>query len=488
MTEEPGTSSEPTSSEPPETGDPPDLDEGGLSRRKFIGSVAAAGIGGLTLAGVLAACGGGSTDETTATTAAATTEASTTTPAGQTSANNGQPIVIGSAYPAVNAPTDAEQMVGGSGLAIAEINAAGGVAGRPIEHEIVDMNSFDAASVTAGFNDIVSKEVDAIIFGYHNVFEPNDIAAAYGAPFLNASTSIAQVTAMKSDTQKYANIFQCDPTEVTYGTGFPPFLEALIAAGMFKPPTKTIFIIEGDIVYGQTISKACQDAAPEAGWEIVGVEPVDTSGGTAPVADWAPFISKAKDSGATVVFNTHWSPPDHAAFMKAWVADPADAFVYLQYGASVPEFLELAGDAAEGAVWATVLGTMNDPVGLAFQERYQAQNNAPAGFSNAGTGYDEVYLLAHAWGITGDTRNFAGNIAELRRNIYRGVSGGYWFGHDDTANYCLSYPAEIQDAGLGNPHLFFQILPDDSGELSHQIIDPAPYIQAEYIQQPWLSF
>ena len=193
MTEEPGTSSEPTSSEPPETGDPPDLDEGGLSRRKFIGSVAAAGIGGLTLAGVLAACGGGSTDETTATTAAATTEASTTTPAGQTSANNGQPIVIGSAYPAVNAPTDAEQMVGGSGLAIAEINAAGGVAGRPIEHEIVDMNSFDAASVTAGFNDIVSKEVDAIIFGYHNVFEPNDIAAAYGAPFLNASTSITQV-------------------------------------------------------------------------------------------------------------------------------------------------------------------------------------------------------------------------------------------------------------------------------------------------------
>ena len=483
MTEEAGNTSE----SPEETGATADLDGGGLSRRKFIGSVAAAGVGGLTLAGVLAACGGGSTETTeSGTTAAGTTEAATTTAAGQTTAN-GQPIVIGSAYPAVNAPTDAEQMVGGSGLAIAEVNAAGGVAGRPIEHEIVDMNSFDAASVTAGFNDIVSKEVDAIIFGYHNVFEPNDIAAAYGAPFLNASTSVAQVTAMQSDPEKYGNIFQCDPTEVAYGTGFPPFLEALIAAGKFNPPTKSIFIIEGDIVYGQTISQACQDAAPEAGWEIAGVEPVDTSGGTAPVADWAPFISKAKDSGATVVFNTHWNPADHAAFMKAWVADPADAFVYLQYGASVPEFLEIAGDAANGAVWATVLGTMNDPVGLAFQERYQTENNAVAGFSNAGTGYDEVYLLAHAWGVTGDTRDFAANIAELRRNIYRGVSGGYWFGHDE-ANYTLSYPAEIQDAGLGNPHLFFQILPDDSGELSHQIIDPAPYIQTEYVQQPWLSF
>ena len=114
--------------------------------------------------------------------------------------------------------------------------------------------------------------------------------------------------------------------------------------------------------------------------------------------------------------------------MKAWVADPPDAFVYLQYGASVPEFLELAGDAANGAVWATVLGTMNDPIGLAFQERYQAMWDAAAGFSNAGTGYDEVYMLAHAWGITGDTRNFDANITELKRNIHRGVSGGYWFG------------------------------------------------------------
>ena len=82
---------------------------------------------------------------------------------------------------------------------------------------------------------------------------------------------------------------------------------------------------------------------------------------------------------------------------------------------------------------------MNDPVGLAFQERYQTKWDAPAGFSNAGTGYDEVYLLAHAWGVTGDTRNFDANIAELKRNIYRGVSGGYWFGSEE-ANFCLCVP------------------------------------------------
>ncbi len=121
MTEEPG-----TTSEPPEGGETPDHDEGGLSRRKFIGSVAAAGIGGLTLAGVLAACGGSSTEETTAaTTAAATTEAATTSAAGQTTANNSKPFLIGSPYPiSGTAAADGEQMKGGSGLAIQQINDA----------------------------------------------------------------------------------------------------------------------------------------------------------------------------------------------------------------------------------------------------------------------------------------------------------------------------------------------------------------------------
>lgn len=450
-----------------------------VSRRKFIGGVAGAGIG-LGLAGVLAACGGGDDGGE----AVATDEAPPPTAPGATT---GEAIVIGSAYPYQIAPTDAEQMERGSNLAIAEINDRGGVAGRPIEHVIVDFNNFDGESVTSAFNEIASQEPDAVILGYHNVFEPNDVLAAYGAPFLNASTSIAQVEQLKSDPAKYANIFQADPTEVPYGSGFPPFLEALIAQGLFDPPQKTIFIIEGDIVYGQVISQACQDAAPGLGWEIVGVSPVDTAGGTAPVTDWTPFLSDIRSTGAAVTFNTHWNPADHAALMKAWVADPPDSFLYLQYGASVPEFLEIAGDAAEGAVWATVLGTMNDAVGLAFQERYQTMWNATAGFSNAGTGYDEVYMLAHAWGVTGDPRNFTANIAELKRNIMRGVSGGYWFGHDE-ANYCLSYPAEIADPSLGNPHLFFQILPDDSGALTHQIIDPAPYIQSPYVQPPWLSF
>ena len=131
---------------------------------------------------------------------------------------------------------------------------------------------------------------------------------------------------------------------------------------------------------------------------------------------------------------------------------------------------------------------MNDAVGLAFQERYQTKWDAPAGFSNAGTGYDEVYMLAHAWGITGDTRNFDANIAELKRNIYRGVSGGYWFG--SRGGELLPLLPERDARSVAREPA--PVLPDPArrqrGPRRTQIIDPAPYIQTEYVQPPWLSF
>lgn len=455
----------------------------GVSRRKFLGTVASAGVGGLAMAGILTACGksasgGGDTG-------GGGTEAAPTTSAGQDAANNGKPIVIGSPYPLSGpAAADGEQMKGGSDLAIKEINDTGGIAGRTIEHTIVDTDIFTPEGVTAAFNQLLNDEVDALCIGYVISQQPTyELTAPYGCPYLNASTSEAQVDLTRADPEKYAYIFQIDPSEKWYGTGFPPFLDNLIASGSFAPPAKTIHILEGDSPYSQTISKNAQEKAAELGWEIVGVEPVQTG-----TQDWSPQLAKVKETNPTVVMDTHWVPSELAALMKQWAASPpSESFLYLQYGASVPEFLEIAGEAANGVVWATVTGVYNDVVGKRFQDAYQALNGSSAGFSNSGSGYDEVYMLARAWGKTGDPRDFKANVAEIKKMIHRGVNGGYEF-QWDPGNVGNIFPDNIQDHSLGQAHLFFQILADDSGTLQHQIIQPAPVIQAEYVRQPWLSF
>ena len=50
--------------------------------------------------------------------------------------------------------------------------------------------------------------------------------------------------------------------------------------------------------------------------------------------------------------NTHYLPSELATFTTGFAADPTDSLLYVQYGASVPEYLELAKDAANGVVCA----------------------------------------------------------------------------------------------------------------------------------------
>ena len=60
--------------------------------------------------------------------------------------------------------------------------------------------------------------------------------------------------------------------------------------------------------------------------------------------------------------------------------------------------------------------------------------------------------------------------------------------HLDSIHHAAMIALYTLDAqGLFDDRVF-QILPDDSGQLSHQIIDPNPYIQSAYVKPPWLSF
>ena len=133
---------------------------------------------------------------------------------------------------------------------------------------------------------------------------------------------------------------------------------------------------------------------------------------------------------------THFDPNDLAKWTKAWAANPGKSLVYLQYGPSIPAYTKLAGKAANGIIWATVTGVYNDPVGKIFRDAYKAKFGASAGFSNSGSGYDGINMLARAWAITGDGQNFKANIAQLKKMIHRGVNGGYWL----TKNAGLAYP------------------------------------------------
>lgn len=433
----------------------------GIGRSTFLKGAAVAGAS-LMAGGVLAACG------------ASDSGGGDSGGGSGGGGGNTSEIVIGALYPLTGPnASDGEQMNNGAQLAVDEINAAGGVGGRKLKLVALDTDLVSPEKIQQNYQKLADQGVDAVINGYLLAWDAAmDAAATYKAPFLNASTSQAQCDKINSDA-KYNCIFQIDPPETWYGRGFPSFLNNIAATGTWKPRNKKIFIVEGNVPYSQVISKVTQEQAPKDGWEIAGVEPM----GAGAMTDWGPILAKVKAADAAVVMNTHYLPSELATFTKGFAADPTDSLLYVQYGASVPEYLELAGESANGVVWATVTGVYGDAIGKAFGDRYQTAFGKPCGYSNSGSNYDEVYMLANVWAMLGDTKDFAKVCDMLRSIIWRGVNGGYYM----QKNFGLSFPAEQPDMSLSQAHLFFQIQNGANGT----IIQPAPFTNGEFQLAPW---
>lgn len=447
----------------------------GLTRKQLVDRAVGFGLGGIALAGVAAACGG-SSGETADT--AASSAADTSTAGGQSQGTSGEPYRLVQPLNLTGplAP-DAEESKNATELAVKEINDAGGIQGRPIEQIVFDADVTTPDGVTAAMQKAIAEKADAIAIPHVLANAPAlEVLASYGCPYLNLSTSIDQTTQVANDPERYYFVFQVDPTEVPYGTGFVPALNGIESSGAWTPSSRTIFVLEGDGVYEQTISKGIQEGAESSGtWEVVAIEPI-----VKPVNDWGPSLSKIRDANPGVIANINYLPDDTAAFMKQFAADPTNSLVYIQYAPSLPRFSELAGEAGNGVIWSTVSGRLPDQIGSTFLERYRAAFGKDPGITNAGGVYDSIFMLANAWGRVGDSKDFKAVCNYLRTNVYRGVNGGYWFDHD--GQHGLAYPAETPDPSLGQATLFAQVQ-----EGTSVIIDPVPYTQGAYQLAAWQS-
>jgi branched-chain amino acid transport system substrate-binding protein len=389
-----------------------------------------------------------------------------------------RPYLVGSAFP-ITGPGGAEgiEMRNASGLAVAEINHRGGIAGRPVEQLVVDMDIAADGGVEHALRRLVEAEVDAITMGYafaEDVSGYEDVAA-YGCPLLHSMTSEAQAQWVREEQHRLGQIFQAGPTEIHYGTGFIRFLDALAASGDWTPPNRRLVFVETTVAGGHTTRPETIEAAERSGWTVDALITVGTYG-----ADWSTTLTQIGRSEPAAIMVAHFVPAEMAAFQRQFTAAPTDSLVYGVYAPSVPEYLALAGPAAEGVVWATVTGLYSDGIATSFAERYRQAYGVPPGRSLAGISYDQVNLLTSAWSRVGNPRAFGHVSRELRRMAHRGVNGTYFLDHDRQCG--LAYPDETPDPSLGQAHLVFQV---QSG--GQRILHPLPYADGSFRTPSWFG-
>jgi branched-chain amino acid transport system substrate-binding protein len=372
--------------------------------------------------------------------------------------------------------SDGKEMSNGVRMAVDEINNRGGVVGYKLDYVEIDDKDSNTDQITAAFQRAVTVEkADVIFSGYHLGTGPEfDIVANAGALYYNVNTQVAWVKRYSGNPSKYWGIFQNDPTEEWYGKGFAYWVDQAVNQGVLPTKAKTASIISGQSAYGTVIGNGFESTIKQLGWQVVSHDGVSEG----QVPDWGPVLSKVKQLAPTVLFTSDFSPADDAKMAQAWATGPSKTLVYQQYGPSVPEYLNLAGQAANGMIWSTVLGLLPDSIGNDFRKRYAAKYNTQPGWANAGGCYDEVNVWAAAVQMTGNPKDYKAVAKASEQVIWRGVTGTISFDNHTGRQY----PSQTADASLGQAHIIVQI---QDGQ--HKVFYPDPFTSGKFAIPSWMK-
>ena len=211
----------------------PKVASGGINRRDLVKGAAVGGVGAVAAsAGLLADINGGR-------------------------AATGEPIPIGHALTFTGwAAHDAAEFKNGIEMARDEINALGGVLGRPLESHYEDSKNMSADEMVGAYNRLIDRYgVHAIINGYNigsNNAEYETIADA-GILQLHDNTIISHDVLYASDPERYFGSFMTDPPEYYYGPGYIHFISWLRDTGQWKPRNNRIALVSGSSEYSITM-------------------------------------------------------------------------------------------------------------------------------------------------------------------------------------------------------------------------------------------
>jgi branched-chain amino acid transport system substrate-binding protein len=400
---------------------------------------------------------------------------------------DGEPIPLGGGMPVTGwAAADGIEFQRAQEMACDEINAMGGILGRPLAPVIEDTGNQGADNIIPAMQRLIDRHgVHAIINGYNTgaVTAEYDVIADAGIMYIHHNTDIVHHETVGNDPDRHFGNFMGDPAEYWYGEGLLAFLNGLVDKAQWSPTNRKIAIVTGSQNYSMVIAEAIRDNAEKYGWDISLFETV-----VVPISEWGPTLAKIRQDPPAVIAVTHWVPQDLAQFMLQFVPNPTNSLVYMQYGPSLAAFREVGLDSTNGVLYSTVIASLQDEIGQAFNNRYK-ERFGPSSSPLAGAQvYDSIHYWALAAAIAGGTAGPGGfdqnrKVADrLRRMIYRGVMGTTHFFVPEQA--AIPYPDATNDPSLGMPHQYLQIQ-DFKDE--PELIAPSPYETSSFALPPWFS-
>lgn len=294
----------------------------------------------------------------------------------------------------------------GAEFAVQEINAAGGVLGRPLEILVRDQKN-DVALATRLTEELIDEGVSYIIGTTGDPIIPQgQVACAAGIPI---STGDGTAPTLVGDIGECAfHLIMQDNIQA-----------AAVAEYALEQGHETAYLIGSqDIPYTANMPVFFRETFERGGGRIVGedeftIESTDYSAQVTRVANASPRPD--------VIF-TPMFVPDLPIFLRQLNQAGVDIPVMSTDGAHDNALLEAGAAALDGLVFSThAFPAEGTPFGE-FAQKYEEATGSPPESPAVGVGYDEIYILKAAIEEAGSAEPQA--IMEALRTVaYEGVTG-----------------------------------------------------------------
>ena len=321
---------------------------------------------------------------------------------------SGDPIVIG--FPA-DLTTDwayyDSPMQEGAQFAVDQINADGGVLGRPLELQTVDMRNdvAEAAKVTQQLID--DGAVYLIGTVGDGILAEGQVACAAGTPI---STGLGTAPSLVGDMGECAyQLVMSDNIQA-----------AVLAEYALAEGYETAYVIgSNEIPYTKDLPVFFSDAFENGGGTVVGTDQYKIGAG-----DYSAVVTKLANVDPTpdAVF-TPMFLPDSAVFLRQLRQAGLTMPVLSTDGNADASLLDAGAKAIDGLTFSNSVCTAEgDPDVQAFYDDYSAANGTDPSSYVAVIGYDEVNLVADAIETAGSAEPDA-IMEQLAQTDFTGISG-----------------------------------------------------------------
>jgi len=327
------------------------------------------------------------------------------------------PILVGVVAPFFSTP--GEGIRHGVAMAVAEINAAGGVKGR--RFKVVEVNDeFSANKATLAYQSLAGQKAVAVVgFAGSGIFPVMEQLSRYGVPVLGTGVAADRLTEMVGeDSARYGRFFRVmhrssELAEVTSG-----FLRDFLHGKMGLQ--RYAILVEDDIW-----TKYMRDEWKKTINSMPGMKLVFEDTFSPETTDFGATFRRISDSGAQYVLDASSRVPS-ALYLKRWTELKGPLIGAIPTGAGTRKYYEELGPAGTGVCTVGVIPAKHNPLtekAAAWHDNYTAKYGDPE-YTSAYS-YDAIYILREA--IERGGTDPAAVTAELEKADYSGIMGRYQF-------------------------------------------------------------